>query len=158
MAYAILSASSCPNNNPLAYYMYRLPVYDINEMSDKYWTCNSMGHIHPFLGNKVIYDDNTFADRAGACPVDLFTRLNDEKLSETATSSLNWSCYMEENWSRGHLNNYEALSCTRCDASLKSDAYVRLIKEWTDFANDLAPHRDIKDKGENLVIMEIAVW
>ena len=78
MAHAMLSASSCPNNNPLAYFIDRLPDCDIKAMSDMYWTCNSMGHIHPVLGNKVIYDDDTLAESAGSCPVDLFVMLTDD--------------------------------------------------------------------------------
>ena len=124
MAYALLSAPSCTSNNLTAYFMDRLPDCNIKEMGNKYWTCNSMGHIHPVLGNKVIFDDNTLAESAGSCPVDLFTLLTDDKVSETVTPNIYWSCYLEECWSRGHLNPSYALTCTRCEASVKADIYV----------------------------------
>ena len=98
------------------YYMDRLPDYDIKEMGKKYWTCNTLGHIHPVLGSKVIFDDNTLSDSAGSCPVDLYTMLTYDKVSETATANLYWSCYLEECWSMGHLNPSDALTFRRCEA------------------------------------------
>ena len=92
MAYSLLNASSCPIPNIFAYYMERLPNCDVEYMSDKYWTCPTAGHIHPVLGEKVVYDDNTFSDSSGVCPCDLFSMLNEDKVSDVY-SKLQWSCY-----------------------------------------------------------------
>ena len=43
-----------------------------------------------------------------------------------------------------------------CGESFRSDAFVRLIKEWTEYSSHHAPIRDIKDKGMSLEIVEIA--
>ena len=56
----------------------------------------------------------------------------------------------------GHYNTFDNQTCTRCGESFKSDAFVRLIKEWTEFSTHHAPIRDIKDMGVNLEIVEIA--
>ena len=64
MAYAL----AVPNI--MAFYMEALPNCTVENMSDKYWTCPTPGHIHPVLGEQVVMDDHTFFDRSGVCPCD----------------------------------------------------------------------------------------
>ena len=133
-------------HNIMAYYMDALPHCTVDKMADKYWNCGSPGHIHPVFGDKVIHDDLTESDRKKVCPHDLQSKLTEEKIADLCCN-FNWGCYNRSCFDVRQCNSHRDPTCTRCGEALRSDAYIRLINEWTHIANELAPTRDIFDAG-----------
>ena len=123
-------------------------------MKDKYWNCGSPRHIHPVLGEKVYNDDNTSTDRKQACPHNLQIRLTEKKLIDLG-GNLSWGCYQRDCFDYRHWNLSKDSTCTRCGDGLKTDAYIRLVNEWTHFAGDIEPVKDIFNTGTALEIEDI---
>ena len=70
--------------------------------------------------------------------------LNEDKISDIY-SKLNWGCYQDECYYARHYNTFDNPTCTRCGESFRSDAFVRLIKAWTEYSSHHVPSRDIRE-------------
>ena len=127
--------------NIMAYYMDDLPHCTVDRMKDKYWNCGSPCHIHPVFGDKVIHDDNTISDRKNVCLHNLQSKLTEGKIADLC-SNFNWGCYNRSCFDKRHWNSSRDSTCTGCGDALKSDAYIRLVNEWTYFAGENEPIKD----------------
>ena len=88
-----------------------LPNCTVANMSDKYWTCGTPGHIHPVLGDQVVLDDSSFSDRSAVCPYDLQSMVTEDKIAGIC-GNLNWGCYQNDCYFGRHYNSYENPTCS----------------------------------------------
>ena len=70
-------------------------------------------------------------------------------------ANFNWGCYNRNCFDKRHWNFSKDTTCTGCGDALKSDAYIRLVNEWTYFAGENDPSKDIFHAGTALEIDDI---
>ena len=139
----------------MAYFMEELPACTVGKMVDKYWKCDSPdNHIHPVLGTRVYYEDNSSKDGEKACPISLKDKLSEKKFVELG-SHLWWGCYEPDCFEKHHSNRDTDLICTRCGEGHRGDAYIRLVNEWVFYLGTVLPVKDIFNSATALEIEDI---
>ena len=107
------------NTNIMAIFMEELPACTVGKMKDKFWKCGSPdNHVHPVLGNRVYYEDNTSSDREKACPISLKDKMSEKKFIDLG-GNLYWGCYQPDCFKNHHPNRDTDLICTRCGEGLR---------------------------------------